>query len=909
MTQRFWALHNHSRYSAKDGMSDIKDMVGRGVELNYPAMGLTDHGTPAGIVQFYLACKKAGISPAPGVEIYFTPDATAKELRSMHLTIAAVSTTGYRNLTALTTVAHQHFYRRPRVDFADLADFAADGMTEGLLLATGCRSGPVVRTMCEKGIEPAIRIVKTLAGWFPLTYVEIMNHGFTVDGYSDDEICEGLVAIADTVGLPLIVTGDSHYVREGDQARHNTMKEMLTFSDNPEDGRFHGEGYHLVDEAWLKRFIEPDILNRGLDSLAEIAEALCVKIPELDTFTLKVPDVTLGGDPDDELAERVITTLNADYPGDEPRAARAFAELDVIRDVGMAGYLLLVVMITDMMRENHIWFWARGSAAGSFVTYLLGITQVDPNPDVWDIRMDRFLSGDRTSPPDIDLDIDSARRPEVVAWVKERFAIRPVAIYSTYQLDATDDEQSGSLKVEYWSTARKRAAATGGGHVEEGRIPAGDWDMLKDLSSYRLIKNTGSNAAGFLVAETEHELDIVPLVKIGSGSTGPERLVTAYDKDDVEPLGFPKVDLLGLRMLSALRIACTLIAGAGDNPVDPIEYFWSLPLEDRDTLDRAGSGNTAGMFQLEGFSQRSGLEELDPQTTMDIVAAQALFRPGVSREFLGTYMRRRRGQEPVPVVHPDIAKELATTYGVAIFQEQVVGVLRDIGMTPLALTGMLKAVKASGKQGIAKAKEAVTEALPGIIALAQARGWEEADIKWIEAALTDYGAGYSFNKGHSAIYGVVAYFTAYLATHEPLGFWTGILVAYTGHKDAKKVDKEVVYQRAARDCGITISRPHVNKSQVDYFPEAWAKKNVIRTGLISVSGVGRTAAEEIVNKRKDKPYESYKDLGKRVSNSKVTGAKDLAIHGDPAKLGETTALFRLWKAKALEGLEPPNATP
>jgi DNA polymerase-3 subunit alpha len=888
----YWSLHSHSRYSAKDGMSDIKAMVARGVELGYPALGLTDHGTPAGVVQFYLACRKAGVSPLPGIELYFTIDAGLKENASMHLTIAAYTEAGYRNLVRMSTLSAQHFYRRPRLDVADLATLHEAGYTEGLVLATGCRSGPVVKSIVKGDLVAATRVTKSLASMFDRTYVEVMNHGFEAEGISDDDICSALVGIADEVGLPVIVTGDSHYVMAADQARHDAMKELLTWSPNPADGAFHGCGYHLVDEAWLGVYLEPSVLKRGIESLNELAEIAAVRIPELDTFTLKVPDVTLGGDQDDELGGRVLAALQATFPDDEAYAARVYAELDVIRDVGMAGYLLLVAWICDYMVAEAIWFHARGSVAGSLVAHLLGISQVDPIAD--EIRMDRFLSGDRTLPPDIDLDIQSTRRQQVIAYVQGTYSIRQVAIYSRYSLDEDSDDQTGSLKVEYFSTKRKY-----GEHpTKDAVIPKADWDMLTDLVGHQLIKNVGTNAAGFLISDNEPELAKLPLVQIG----GRGSLVTAYDKYDVELAGFPKIDLLGLKMLDAMAIACGYIA-----PEDPIGYFNSIPDDDPEALARAGSGDTWGMFQLEGWSQRTGLEELEPAKTIDVIAAQALFRPGVSRQFLGTYMRRRKGQEEIPAAHPDITKELASTYGVAIFQEQVVGVLRDIGMTPVDLTRMLGAIKASGKAGLVKAKVAVAEALPSIIVLAKARGWSEEDIGWLEAALTDYGAGYSFGKGHSTVYGRFAYRTAYLAVHEPLGFWTGVLIAYTGHKNAKKLDMEKAYNRAARSFGIKIKLPHVNASAIDYMPVIDPKDNIIRKGLVSVPGVGRTAATEIFTKRfkgdEEVPYETLKELGQRLVHTKVTGAKDLALGKLPEEIGTGTAIYALGKADALKGLK------
>lgn len=884
----YWSAHTHSRYSAKDALPEVKDIAKRAAALGWPALGLTDHGTMAGVQQLYVACKKLDVKPLPGTELYITPDAAAKERRSSHLTVLSTTEAGYQNLVRLTTVAHRHFLYRPRVDLADIADLAESGYTSGLAVGTGCRSGLVVRTLIDRGPTAAQRVAENLAMWFPTVYVELMNHGIDSDGRTDDEITDALVAIARAAGLPILITGDSHYVDVAETPLHDTMKELLTFAENPEDGRFDGAGYHLVDDNWLAAYFEPKILDEGIANLAALAESASVRIPDLDTFTLKVPDVTLGGDPDDELGERVLRTLEEQFPGDEVYAQRAVDELAVIAQVNFAGYLLFAALITDHMLEQGIWFHCRGSAAGSLVLYLLRITQMDPVAR--GIRMDRFLSGDRTTPPDIDLDIEADRREYMIGWVASRYAVRQVATYSTFSLDENAAEQTGSLKVEYWSTVRKRRVAVNDFTKidDKERIPPGDWTQLVALSERRLIKNTGKNAAGFVVADSDAALDTLPLVRIGKGGS----LVTAYDKDDVEAFGYPKIDLLGLTMLYGMRLACTWIS-----PEDPRGFWESIPEDDRDALARAGAGDTLGMFQLEGYSQRKGLEDLDPKRTDDIIAAQALFRPGVSRDFLNTYLRRRRGQEQVPVMHPDIAGELAPTYGVAIFQEQVVGVLRSVGMEPAALNGMLKAVKASGKAGLLKAQEAVTEALPEIIALATARGWGNDDVVWLEHALTDYGAGYSFGKAHSTTYGVVAYRTSWLACHEPLAFWSGILIAYTGHTNAKGKDMELAYAAGARKAGMRVLPTHVNHSRVDYQPNP--EDNTIRRGLVSIPHVGRGAAEEIAAKA---PYSSVLDFGRRCATSKVTGVKDLALGKAPLECGPSTAAYNLAAAGAFKDL-------
>lgn len=820
----------------------------------------------------------------------------------MHLTLAAGTETGYRNLVRVSTMAHRNFRYKPRLDFADLADLAEHGHTEGLIVATGCRSGPVIRTLLTRGEAAAADMVKALAGWFPELYVELMNHGIDAEGVSDDEIVDGLWQVAYDAGLPVAVTADSHYVDCADKRLHDAMKELLTWSEDPADGRFSGEGYHLVDRRWLAGFMEPKYLDAGIDGLHDLLDAHQLRIPELDTFTARVPDVTFSGDPQHELEERVVAELEVLVDGmSKARRGRyfdrLFAELEVIGEVGMAGYLLLVALITDWMRDNDIWYYARGSAAGSLVVYLLRITNVDPVQ--LSIRMDRFLSGDRTSLADIDLDIESIDpkdptdpRARVIEMVRSRFFVRQVATYGKYRLDEDDDGgQKGSLRVRYFATQRKYRAVD-----DKEQIPEADWNTLKELAALKLVSSTGTHAAGFVVADDDAILQTLPLVRIGDT----DRLVCGFDKDDLEPLGLPKMDLLGSKTLAALRIACTLI--------DPehrwMEFFDSIPDDDKETLRLTGSGDTVGIFQLEGWAQRRGCQELAPRRTIDLIHAQALFRPAVAPEFRARYLRRRRKEEPTPAMHPDIWSELAESHGVAIFQEQMVGVLRNLGMEKHALTRMLKAVKASGLDALEKARAAVAAEMPAIVELARAHDWSAADVAWLERALAEYGAGYSFGKAHSAVYGLVAYRTAWLRVHEPLAFWTGMLVAYTGHKNAKKVDVEKMYVRAARDDGMRVVAPHVNASGVDYTADP--QRNEIRKGLVSIKYVGRKAAAEVVAKA---PFASLRDLGERCVPGKVTGAKKLAVGTRPPECGERSVVAWLHREKALDGLPDDHERP
>lgn len=881
ISRPFWSLHTHSKFSANDALPEVGAMVARAVALDYPALGLTDHGNPSGAIQLYKACRKAGIEPLPGIELYVVPDTeSAGRGDNMHLTIAAYNEVGYRNLCHLASLTARRFWFKPRVDFADFAAMAQDGATAGLVVGTGCFFGVLPQTLITQGPAAAVSLAQTLAGWFPRVYVELQNHGISehregLPDVTDDEVMDGLWDVAQLAGLPVIVTRDSHYIDEEDQGLHDALKELVSFSDNPDDAVFPGGGYFMTDEAGLRPYFPPKILAAGIDSLTDLANASYVRLPELETFSLKIPDVTFHADPQTELEEKVLAAMD---PAAKKKPAYMNAlrsEFDVIRTGEMAPYLLLVNMVCQFMQDKGIRYAARGSASGSQCCYWLGITQADPI--AYGLRMDRFLSSNRMKPPDVDLDVEHTRRDEVIAFLKSKWAVQPVGSHMKYSLFDDDegegDNSKGSLRVRFYSTLKKRGITAPPAWRD---LPEHDKKMLYALADMKLISGNGKHAAGYIVAPNEAVLSQLPLTYIASSKT----LVTAYGKKDVELLGFLKLDLLGLRTQTAIRL---MEESSGIS-------FDAIPETDRATFRDIGSGENTGIFQLEGWAMSKGCSQLKPRKLSDIIAAQALFRPATMRSgATGDYRARRAGRDAVPLRHDDIMKATAETYGVLLYQEQVMDVMQSLGMTPPELEEMLDAVKASNEYSEGAAL-VIEEKMPYIRELATGRGWSGNDIDWLVDGLGAY-AEYSFNKAHAAAYGIIAYRTAYMRTNHPLDFWRAMLVAYADHDNITK------YTVAARRAGIRVLPPHVNQSAVTY--TMVRERNAIRRGLIAVRGIGITGATELAAKA---PYASLSDLGERVLPRRVTGAKGLALHKTPAESGGMIAALE--NAGALEGLQP-----
>lgn len=876
MTGPFWSAHTHSAFSTKDALPLVPDIVTEAVALGYPALALTDHGNMSGTVQLYTACRKAGIEPLPGIELYTTSDISFNQRKYQHLTVMAYSEAGYRNLCKLATLSAKQSYYRPRVDWANFALMHEDGLTEGLAVGTACYFGAIVQTMLNVGFHQAAQLVQSLAYWFPKVFVELQNHGIADEAKDqyDDAIVEELIELANHCGVPYIITQDSHYLREDQREVHDYFKTIMSWSDEPEDAVFPGEGgYHMVDATYLGRFFEPDVLETALDNLTEFAIEAKVRIPELDNFSLKVPDVTLSGNAQRELEEfcrAFIDTWTPEYK------ERLESELAVIDTSQVAGLLLCVKSVCDWMRQEDIWFHARGSASGSLVCMVLGITQIDPVK--WGLRFDRFLSTDRTRPPDIDLDVEHRRRSEVEAMLADRFSIVQVGTHRKYSIVATHheddadeygDEAKGSLMVGYHSSAAKRGLP----RFEWRDLPDYDKRMLRQLADMKLIEGFGTHAAGYVIAPDDATLAQLPQSYIASS----KRMISAYAKKDVEKAGFVKLDVLGLRDITAFRVACE---SADLDPAD-------IPLNDPEVFRRIAAGRTQGVFQLQGFAMMKGCERMKPKNLDDIVAAQALFRPATMKSgATSDYMERRFNRQETPQMHPDIMAETAETRGVLLFQEQVIGVLRRLRMPPAELTDMLDNVKASNEY-VAGARAAINTARPRITELAEARGWGEGDISWLLSALEAF-ADYSFNKAHAAQYGVIAYRSAWLSLHRPLNFWLGAMTAYQNH------EKEPNVVRYARLDRIRIMPAHVNRSGIT--PVIDGER--IRRGLLSVRGVGVVAAQELASKA---PFASLRDLGERVVPKKVTGAKKLALGNFPDSCGGT--IEALNEAGALDDME------
>ena len=883
----WFSLHTHSRYSVNDAMPTVQQLVAGAASMGQPALAITDHGNMAASVELYQACRKQGIAPFPGSELYFVPDTDAyradranKHIKATmyHLGVVAYTPAGYEHLVNLSTATHRNHHYKPLTDYTMLAQFAEDGRTAGLAVTTGCFFGYLAQTLITSGEQPALQFLHTLASWFPdSVYVEVQNHYIThEDGTTDADLADALVALADQAGLPVVTTQDSHYLHPEDRADHDGLKRLVAFGPDPDDAVFPGDGFHLASERWIREHHGQHRFARGVEGLADLLGKHTLEIPVLDSYSYSVPEVV--ADPYHAMRARVGEAAN-DLKLPQRYWKQLHEECAVIKAADMAGYMMLVAQVTDWLREKDIMFQTRGSAAGSLVCWLLGISSVDPIK--WNLRFERFLSKDRTKPPDVDLDVAHDRRDELLEMLDTRFTAHQIGSWATYSLSDTEDEfgetQRGSLRVRYFTAAGKKDE----GATSWAEVPEQDKAMLTSLSERHLYKGMGTNAAGIVLTSTNVEFDkLVPMAWMARGNNG-GGFVTQYSKDQIEALGLVKLDALGLKTMTVLDRTMRLLNL-------PISRLADITYKDAPTYQLIRSGHTDGIFQLEGRSTRWGLKSLKPTSIKDVIAAMALFRPatmntGATRAFIA----RKHGEQDLPARHALIMSVTRDTNGIMLYQEQVIDLLRSLGMDADNLTTFLKAVKASNKD-IGSAGEVIETYQAWINQRCQAEGMSDEDQRYLHDAIAGFSE-YGFNRSHATVYGITAYRCAYLAARHPLEFHTALLGVASGG-ESKKEDR---YIRTTRRRGVKVLQPDINVSGATYTMDQ--RRAAVRKGLQSIDGVGAISAARLEALQ---PFAGLDDLVAKAAGEQISGFKE--YDGTPESL--TGILSKLYTSGCMTTL-------
>jgi DNA polymerase-3 subunit alpha len=865
----FVHLHCHSHYSLLDGASRIPELVAHAKGLGMNALALTDHGNLYGAIEFYRECKDQGLNPIIGYEAYVAPEKRSdREARrrgeaGYHLTLLARDRTGFRNLIKMASIAFLEGYHYvPRIDKELLQE-----NKEGLICLSGCASSEFSEAILKDQLDEATR----LAEWFARTfgkqfYIEIQSNGLDVQR----QCAAGAIDIARRLGLPLVATSDAHYLTKEDSAAHDVLLCINTGKTRNEPNRLrygNDEFFVCGPEKMYERF--PDQAE-AVQRSQEIADGCCI---ELDFKARHFPVFTPPEQkkPEDYLRELCEQGLRARYGAQPAPAAvkRLERELDIICRMGFASYFLIVWDFVRFARERGIPASARGSACGALVSYVLYLSHVDPLE--YDLLFERFLDPNRSEAPDIDIDFCQDRREEVIAYVKQKYgeaSVAQIATFGTMAARAAVKDVGRVLDMplervtQLTNMIPKTLFITLDEALRQSSDLRGEYD--NDPQVHELIdiarklegtnRNAGTHAAGVVISDgplTDH----VPLHRVvRKGDEGSSRredavVTTQWVMGDLEKVGLLKMDFLGLRTLTLLDNAVKLIEKTHGQRLE----LDKLPLDDAQTYALLQRGDAKGVFQFESDGIRELLKRLKPDSIRDLIACNALYRPGpLGGGMVDAYVNRKHGREKPVYQHPVMEEILADTYGVMAFQEQVMRILNRLG--GIELSSAYACIKAISK----KKQDVIDERRAEFMQGAVASGVSETTAREIFDQITYFG-GYGFNRSHSAAYATIGYQTAYLKAHYPAEFMAALLSSEI--EDGNKRDDLVEHIDDAKRLGVTVLPPDVNASDGDFTVAA----GKVLFGLTAIKGVGRGASEEIVRARRDGgPFRDLFDFCERI---------------------------------------------
>jgi DNA polymerase III subunit alpha len=866
-------LHNHTQYSLLDGLTKVPALIEYVKEAGMVAVAQTDHGTLSGNIDFYKEATAKGVKPILGMETYVASRTIAdrdpsKDKIYYHLILLAMNETGYKNLMQLSTIANlEGTYYKPRVDHILLEKY-----NEGLIVVSGCIGGEVGDAIRQGQYDKA----KEIAGWYKKVfgdryYIEVQDHGHPEHPSRWDEqvrVNEGLLKLAKELDLPPVVTCDAHYLKHEDQTAHEILLCVQTGSFLSDEKRMSLKEFelHVTDPKELiarwKDFCPEAITNTRqiadrCDVSIELGKILIPKFPvpageDEKSYLHKLVYQGLawryGGKTEDESKQLTIKAAQKTLPADV--AERTNYELGIIDQMGFNGYFLIISDFIGWGKDEGIVFGpGRGSAAGSIIAYALKITELDPLK--YDLLFERFLNPDRISMPDVDIDIQDTRRDEVIQYCVRKYGTDRVANIVTFGTMAARNavrDVARVLQVPYAEAdrlAKMIPPPVQGKHIPLKKSLETDPDLKREYENngtakevfdlaIRLegtIRSHGVHAAGVVIAP-DSIVKFAPLEMAQKGV-----VTTQFPMVPIEELGLLKMDFLGLSNLTIIKNAMRIIKRVYDVDID----LGSLPLDDEKTFQLFQRGDTTGVFQLESAGMKRYLKELKPTVFDDIVAMVALYRPG-PMQFIDDFIARKHGEKEIKFLHPLMEPALKPTYGVLVYQEQVMQISKELaGFTGGQADTLRKAI---GKKKIDVMMKMKVDFVDGAVKNGADRNLMEAFWKQLE----DFAA-YCFNKSHAACYGLIAYHTAYLKAHYPSAFMAALMTS-----DADDTDRLAIEITECQKMGINVLPPDVNESFHEFAvvrdtQDPDNRKAPIRFGMDAIKNVGSGAVEEVLRAR------------------------------------------------------------
>ncbi|MDP3947661.1 MAG: DNA polymerase III subunit alpha [bacterium] len=865
---RFVHLHTHSHYSLLDGLAKIDDLIARTKEFGMDALALTDHGNLYGAIEFYKKAKKAGIKPILGVEAYLAPGArgnreesrmgrahengTAKgRLPYYHLILLAKNNTGWKNLLRLVTRANlEGFYYKPRMDKEILREHH-----EGLIALSACLTGEIPRLLSQHKAEEAEAALREYQDIFGTEnfYLEIGTHPNIPDTVP---VREALIRLARKTGTPLVATQDIHYAKREDAEYHDILLAVQTGSQLSDTDRLtlKDDDFSLQGPEHMAALFAD--IPEAILTTAKIADMCDVELP-LGKIHLPSFPLPAGTTPRAQLRALIRDRLPERYPEETKEIAdRVGYELGVIEKTGFADYFLIVQDFIGWAKTHGIVVGpGRGSSAGSIVSYILGITDLDPLK--YDLLFERFLNPDRNELPDFDVDFADTRRDEVLAYVKEKYGedhVAQIITFGTMAARAAIRDAGRALSIPLMLCDRLAKLVPFNAKLNDALkvIPelAEQYGINPDA---RRVLDAARHLDGVARHASVHACGVViskePLIEHVALQKSPQdenAVITQFEMHAIEDLGLLKMDFLGLKNLSIIEGAVSLIRDTRGEET----LVSQLPQGDKKTYALLRAGETTGVFQFESSGMRRYLKELRPSELEDLIAMVSLYRPG-PMELIPSYIRRKHGEEAITYLHPKLEPILKNTYGVGIYQEQMMRIARDLAGFTLAEADTLR--KAIGKKIKSLLNEQKEKLIGGMITNGIAA--ETAAAIW---ELFPPFARYGFNRSHAACYAMIGYQTAYLRAHYPVEFMAALLNA-----DTDDIDRISFLMGEARRFGIEILPPDINRSATYFAPDG----NAIRFGLLAIKNVGIHIVQTITeNRARGGPFLDLADLLRRIQH-------------------------------------------